>query len=100
MATLYITEFTMAMSTIGTTKAPILPQPPNFEQTVTISATAAQSGAFDEDTNCIRVIADAACSILIGANPVATAANMRLAANVPEYFGVPNSFKLSVITNS
>ena len=47
----------------------------------------------------VRVHADAICSIKFGSAPVATTANMRLAANQTEYFQVSPGDKVSVITN-
>ena len=101
MATLYISEFTATMSAAGSTISEKLPQPPVAEQTVAIGATAAKSNAFNANTKAIRLMADAVCSILISATGTGAAAtNARLAANVPEYFGVPGGYFLSVITNS
>ena len=99
MSTLYITEFAN-MAGIGSRPVNVPPMQPLAEQTVAIGGSSVQSSAFNAATYLIRVIADAACSIEIGANPTATATKMRLAANVPEYFAVHPGQILAVITNS
>jgi len=99
MATFYITEF----ANIGRDQGqgvPATPLPPVAEQTLAIGAVSAQSGSFNPATNFIRAHADAACSIAVGANPVAAAGNARMAANQTEYFQVRPGDKLAVIQNS
>jgi hypothetical protein len=66
---------------------------------VSVSATAAASAAFGSDTKIIRISCDTTVSAAFGTNPTATAANMRLPANVPEYFYVTSGHKASFITN-
>ncbi len=61
--------------------------------------TATQSNAFNAGTYLIEVSPDAICSILIGDNPTATTANMRLAADGVRYYTVNPGQKISVITN-
>lgn len=51
--------------------------------------TTTQSAALDGGTEIVRVLADANCCIAFGTNPTATAADIPLTANVPEYFEVP-----------
>lgn len=99
MAVLYISEFAN-MAGVGSRPVNVAPMPPLVEQTVAIGAGSVQSNAFSATTQIIRVCADAVCSIVIGANPTATATTMRLAANVPEYFAVQPGQKLAVITNT
>lgn len=100
MAYLYISEFPNGVSSIGTTKPGIPPQPSLADQQVGVGMTSAQSNAFNAKTNCILITADTVCSFAIGANPVATAQNMRLAAGTYLLFGVIPGQKLAVITNS
>ena len=74
--------------------------PPLAEDTVAIGSESAQSDAFGANTNLIRVHTDAACHVLVGANPTATTANMRLAADTTEYFAVTPGNKIAVIEAS
>lgn len=102
MATLYITEIA-TQGQDGNTKQIILPQfPPLAEQTVAIAAGSAQSAALNASTTMVRLHTDAVCSVAIGANPTATAANMRMAANTSEWVSIPrgSSPKIAVITNT
>ena len=75
MGTLYIAEFADVRSLPGGA-GQIAYQPPLAEQTVAIGGASAQSNAFNAGTRFIRVHTDAICSILIGANPTATAAKV------------------------
>lgn len=98
MATLYIGEYTALATHV--TSAQVVQGPPIVEQTVAIGGSSVQSSAFNASTRMIRVHTDAICSILIGANPTATAVKGRLAANQTEYFGVTGGDKIAVITNT
>lgn len=101
MATLYISEYSESSFGQVPRALPVASEPALTEQTpITISGTSAQSAAFNVKTRVIRVHADAICSILVGANPTATTANKRLAANSTEYFSVQPGDKLAVITNT
>ena len=81
--------------------------PPKAEQVVAISGVAATLpspfGALwavppgQKQILFIRVNTDTACCIAVGASPVATTSNSRLAANQTEYFGVTQGDTLSVI---
>lgn len=97
MATLYITEY-QGYSTAGTPFQAAL-EPEQTSQTKAIAA-AAQCTPFGKNTYLIRVHTDAICSILVGANPTATTANKRLAANQTEYFAVKPGQVLSVVANT
>ena len=99
MATLYITEF----ANIGRDQGhgvQATSLPPVAEQTIAIGVASAQSGAFNAATNFIRAHADSVCSIAVGVNPTATAANARMAANQTEYFQVRAGDKIAVIQSS
>jgi hypothetical protein len=102
MSTLYITEY-QGLGPRGSISS-MAHDPPNVEQTVTISASHAESNALNPSTNVIRLHTDVVCSVAIGTAPVATATSRRMAANQTEYFAVhPISgtpLKVSVITNS
>lgn len=97
MSVLYIAELT-TYQTLN--MLPATAVPPVTEQTLTISATASQSAAFNVKTGMIRLHTDAICSVAFGTNPTATATNARLAANQTEYFVVAPGSKVSVITNT
>lgn len=102
MATLYITEIA-SHGQDGNAKQIALPLfPPLAEQTVAIAAGSAQSAALNAATTMVRLHTDAICSVAIGANPTATAANMRLAANTEIWVAVPRGSvpKIAVITNT
>lgn len=95
MATLYITEFS-SLDPSGSAAV----APPVTGQTVAIAGASAQSAAFATNTRIIRVHTDVICSILIGSNPTATAAQARMAAGQTEYFVVKPGDKIAVITNT
>lgn len=63
---------------------------PSTTQTVTIGGTsAATANALSKNTVVIRVLATTACFIKIGTGtPTATASDIPIPANVPEYFRV------------
>lgn len=101
MATLYITEYDSEGSDLNGNKVQVAMAPNVAEQTVAIGGTSTQSAAFNANTRLIRVHTDAICSIKISANPTATAANKRMAANATEYFALRgNGLMLAVITNT
>lgn len=100
MATLYIAEFAN-IAGIGTQDPPIVGLPPLAEQIVAISGSTTASAAFGANTRIIRLCADSVCSVKVGPpTPSAAATNMRLAANVPEYFGVTPGYEIAVIANT
>lgn len=94
MAVLYITEYSV------TGKYDLPQEPPTAEQTVAIGAGSLQSNAFQANTAFVRLHADAICSVAIGANPTATAAKSRMAANTERIIGVVPGWKVAVITNT
>lgn len=104
MATLYIAEYSR-LSGLPNTLAQMPQEPADREQTITISGSSTPSLAFAATTKAVRIHTDAVCSIKFGrggdsADPVATAANQRLAANQTEFKGVDPNAKVAVITNS
>lgn len=89
----YVTEFADAAQ-------PVVRTPPLVDQTaVSVSAVTAQSAAFGTDTKLIRISCDTTVSAAFGTNPTATVNNMRLPANVPEYFYIRVGDKVAFITN-
>ncbi len=99
MATLYITEYAAAGCFAGESIA-IAASRPIANNNVAIGGTHAESNAFNANTRFIRIEADAICSFVIGATPVATTADARIAANQTEYYQVNPTDKVSVITNT
>jgi len=110
MATLYITEYADMAQVPGVGnvsgfgwRQQIPAEPAIATQTVAISASSAQSAAFNSNTTFVRLHCDAICSVLFGANPTATASSPRMAANQTEYHGVggySSGLKVAVITNT
>lgn len=98
MATLYISEFSNAVSGINTSVAQIFPQPSVTDQTVTIGGSSTQSAAFNSATRAVLLTTDTACCIAFGSDPTATAGNLMLPANGPPIgFGVVPGQKVAVI---
>lgn len=76
--------------------APILP--PLVEQAVQITQKPVLAKPFHKNTILIRLSAEHACTIAVGTNPKSDPQmNIRLNANVPEYFGVMPDCKLLVL---
>lgn len=99
MATFYISEYP-GLAAIGTTISAIPPEPSIVDQAIAIGATSVQSNAFSTTTRLILLSSDTACSILFGADPVATVVNKRIPANVPMGFAVVPGQKVAVIANT
>jgi len=102
MAALYITEY-KELATDGNghfVQAGL--EPAIVQQTpVALSATSAQSAAFNASTHFIRVFSDTACFITFGTNPTAvTATQTPIAANTAEFFAIQpgTSLKLAAVT--
>lgn len=102
MATIYITEYTELgwVGAFGNKLAMMPVEPAVADQNVAIGSSSAASAAFNAATKFIRVNTDSACSIAIGATPVAVATAHRLAANETDYYVVTPGQKLAVITNT
>lgn len=101
MAVLYITEYADMGQTVRG-GAQVAQSPAIAAQTVAIGGSSTQSTAVNAATTYLRIHTDAICSIVISANPTATATSKRLAADQTEYFGVPlgGAYKVAVITNT
>lgn len=102
MATLYITEFGKQGRDNNNSPVPVAMMPSLAAQTVAIGAVSAASAAFQANTGMVRIASDVVCSITFAAAPTATATNMRIAADSPEYFSVPvgSALKVAVIANT
>ncbi len=86
------------MTPVGSTFAPVLPEPAITDQAVTFTTTT-QSAAFNAATHAVLLLCDAACSISFGTNPTAAATNFKLPANTFISFGVVPGQKVAVVTN-
>ena len=102
MAILYITEYSRQGRDASGFQMVVADEPPAANQTVAVGGASAQSAAFNALTRFVRIHTDAICSVDFGANPVATTASRRLAANSTEYFAVPlgASYKIANIANT
>jgi len=100
MATLYVTEFQYVGWQRDAVQLALAP-PTVASNNVVIGAGSLQSNPFNAHTNLIRVHCDTVCSILIGANPTATAQqDARMAANQTEYFFVAPGHRIAVIATT
>lgn len=100
MPKIYITEYqSLAKDRSGNVIAAGM-EPANLVQAVTFSTTSAQSAAFAETTQFVRVHSDTTCQVLFGLNPDAAIGGTRLIANGTEFFGVRGGYKLSVIQST
>lgn len=75
-------------------------EPALATQKVAIGAGSIQSAAFNARTTFVCINVDAPCSYLFGANPTATANEMRMPADGTQYFGVVPGDKVAFITNT
>ena len=98
MATAYIREY----ADVAVTYAKYLQagaEPGLADQTVTTSASSAQSSAFNANTQFIAISTPAAQAVacLFGANPTALVTSLRLPANSIVFFGVKPGQKVALI---
>ena len=75
-------------------------EPAITTQKIAISAGSLQSAPFNALTTFVCVQTDAAMSYLFGANPVATAADMRMPLDGTQFFGVRAGDRIAIITNT
>ena len=101
MPTMYITEFAQEGVDAQGRITPIAKVPAVAQQAVVFTGTSAQSAVLSDATTIVRLQADANCSVSIGTNPTATAAQMRMVAGQTEYFSVQpgGALKIAAITN-
>lgn len=95
MATLWIREY-VNRGVAGAGRGIQIAQEPGTDQTVTFS-TSAQSAAFAASTKFICVISDAAFHYVVGSNPTATTAALKVPANCPMWFGVVAGQKIAAV---
>lgn len=100
MAQLDVTEYAYTATDARGQPIAAGQEPALANNPVAIGAGSVQSAAFSSGTKLIRVHADAACRVEVGANPTAGATSKRIAANGTEYFGVNPGDKLAVITTT
>ncbi len=96
-ASCYVSEFIQA----GDSGVQVAKQPAVDQTAIAVSASSAQSAAFQPSTKLIRINCDVVVSFVVGVNPTATANNARLPTGVVEYFQVNGSqMKIAFITNN
>lgn len=96
MSTVSVTQF----SAIGSVSNGSLmcPQVPFIAtEDINTSTTSAQSTAFDSQTRFVRILSDANVRVRFGVNPTATATDMPIRADSPEYFAVTSGLRLAAI---
>lgn len=98
MATAYIREY----ADLGVTYARYMQagaEPAIADQTVTTSASSAQSAAFNVNTRMVAISTPAAQAVacVFGDNPTAVITNLRLPANSLLFFGVKPGQKVALI---
>lgn len=97
MGTVNISEYsntTFGMPGNGTD----IPSTPEVASSnVTSSGTSAQSSAFNDVTKIIRVTTDTTVRVTFGADPTATATDIRIKADTVSFFGVVPGQKIAVI---
>ena len=96
MAVLYITEFPDVGASAAGHRLAALPLDKATNKQLTFTASAASSSALRGDTRVVRLVADAACAVKVGAG--ATSADTRLQANVEYDFIVDASSSTMVIS--
>lgn len=102
MANLWVTEFAatgIPFDSGGTLNTPFAQEPAAAAQKVAFT-TATQSAAFGSTTKIVRLVADANCHVLFGADPTADADDERLTSGVAEWRVVTAGHKVSVYDGS
>lgn len=75
-------------------------EPSLLNQQVSIGNVSTQSAAFSDTTRFVRIHAEAACRVSLGADPSATSASMRIGPGGTEYLGVRPGLKIAVISST
>lgn len=95
-----------SLATVNGYLAPIVNDHPVFEGVVAVGAGSLQSQPVTSAPAStggyyVRLRADEACHIAIGANPTATTSNaLKLGAGSVEWVGVPNGHRIAVIAGT
>ena len=100
MATLDITEYQELAFAGRGHLIPAGQEPAILNQQVAIGALSVQSSALSDTTRFVRLHADVACRIAIGASPTAASTSMRFGAGGTEYLGVRPGLKIAVISTT
>ena len=102
MAYLYVSEYPGLAATMQGSDIAAVPAPSTVDQQVAIGGSSGASAAFQSTTRYVELSCDTVCSVAFGPAPVATDANLRLAANERKLFSIPigQSYKVAVISNS
>lgn len=100
MAFAYITEYLRQPKDGVGLVLPAGNEPAIAVQKIAIGAGSVQSAAFNARTTFIAVNVDATCSYVVGSNPTATVAGMRIPQDATIYMGVNPGDKIAVITNT
>jgi hypothetical protein len=100
MPTLDVTEYS-TLATDGPGMRVMTGQEPALlNQQLAIGQSSLQSAAFADTTRFVRVHADVACRIAVGANPTASSGSMRIGPGGTEYLGVMPGLKIAVIATT
>jgi len=75
-------------------------EPSVLNQQVAISGASAQSAALGDTTRFVRIHADVPCRLVVGEDPTASTASMRVGAGGTEYLGVRPGLKIAVIATT
>lgn len=94
MAKMYIQEYEKLAKDHQGNIVPVGLEPAVSSQQITFTVSTT-SVAFDGRTKFVRVSCDAAARLKFGSAPVATGADMIVAANTPEYWGVTPGLKIA-----
>lgn len=99
-SSLYIREY-RSIAIVNSSQAQLAPEPGTDQAPVSFAGGTAASAAFSSTTKVVRLICDAACSILFGpaGSTTAAATNSYLPANTAEYFAVQGGQIVSVHSN-
>lgn len=100
MAFAYIKEYLRQPKDGISAMLPAGMEPAITTQKIAIGVGSLQSAAFNPRTTFVCINVDAPCSYVFGANPTATAADMRMPQDGTQYFGVVPGDKVAIITNT
>jgi hypothetical protein len=100
MAILDITEYQELTASGRGHMVPAGQEPALLNQQVAIGASSVQSSVLSDTTRFVRLHADVACRIAIGANPTAASTSMRIGAGGTEYLGARPGLKIAVISTT
>lgn len=99
MAIAYISEYKNLVTDESGRVIMVPAEPAVTTQVVTFTTTVA-SAAFAASTRFVRIVSDTKGHFLFGLAPTALATSPYMAADMPEFFGVPRgkSYKVALVT--